>query len=169
MVVMSLDIDSLSFQDKLFAKGSKSYLYLGEFLNKKTVIKERKPKAYRIKEIDDELRLTRMRLEARIIKTLLRNNEPVPTLYGIDLNKRQLILEYLDGQHLSKFIEEDHLFFQLGRQIARLHTLHIIHSDLSHLNVIISKEKALYLIDFGLAYFFEEMKDKVMDLFIFQG
>lgn len=169
MAVIYLDIESFLLQGKVLTKGSESYLYDGEFLNRKTIIKERKQKAYRLKEIDDELRLFRMRLEARIIKTLLRMGESVPALYGIDLYKRQLILEHVEGKPFSHFINEERLFFLLGKYIARLHTLHIIHSDLSPLNVIISKDNTLYLIDFGLAYFSEELKDKIMDLYIFQG
>jgi Kae1-associated kinase Bud32 len=164
-----LDISRYLSEEYLIAKGSESFLYKGSFINLQCVIKERKSKKYRIKRIDEEIRLSRMRLEARIIKACLRSKINVPAVYGVELKERKLILEYISGKSLSEYTNHHQYFFQLGREVAKLHALHIIHSDLSPLNVIISNDDILYLIDFGLAYFSEELKDKIMDLFIFQG
>ena len=160
-----------SLKDKneiLVVKGSESFLYLTHYLAKETIIKVRQPKKYRHATIDDEIVLSRMRFEARIIKILKSLKINVPTLYAVDQANNTIYLEYLKGKMLTDYLDNNSYFFNLGKIIARLHISHILHSDINPQNVIISNNE-IYLIDFGLAYISDEIKDKVMDLFILKG
>ena len=162
-------IDSLLTEETLLTKGSESFLFRSTFLGQDCIIKERRPKAYRLKVIDEEIRLSRMRLESRLIKTLLKRNMNVPSLLGVDYGNKRLILQFIEGELFSKKINETQLHFKVGQFVASLHNMDIIHSDLTPLNIIVTNKNEVYLIDFGLAYFSDELKDKVMDLFIYAG
>lgn len=171
---INLNINSLYQKHDLFKKGSEAFLYFGNFMGKKVVIKERKPKKYRHSKLDKELRLSRLRSEARILNIALKENIPVPHLLGIDLLNYSLIFQYIYGDSLG-LIQESQLtnvnkyYQQLGRITGLLHLLNIIHGDLTPNNMLINPGKGrdqLYLIDFGLSYISPDVEAKTMDLFI---
>ena len=62
-------------------------------------------------------------------------------------------------------IENDHLGFGklLGELIGKLHAADIIHGDLTTSNVI-SIDRSLHLIDFGLSQFSLKIEDKSVEL-----
>ena len=61
---------------KFIAQGAESKL----FLSKDKVIKDRFRKTYRIKEIDDRLRKSRTKREAKILDKLKKTGFPIPRL-----------------------------------------------------------------------------------------
>ena len=170
------NISNLKILKNELFKGSESFIYEAHFLNNNVLIKKRKPKKYRNSLLDTELRISRLKIESKIIEFSLNNNIAVPTLYGIDLNEAELIIEFLKGKSLGELLAEENLildqskifdyFTKIGTMTSILHNIEIIHGDLTPFNIFLTNDEKLYLIDFGLSYFSNEVKDKAMDLFI---
>lgn len=167
----------LTVGDFLF-KGSEAYIYFGKFLGKKVIIKERRPKAYRHKKLDLKLKLERIKLETRILTVALSSNIPVPAVLGINPDKFLIIMEYIDGLHLGKILEIPTefknktilLFFdELGEQTGKLHTLDIVHGDLTIFNVLINRKNELTIIDFGLSQISDEIELLASDINTFES
>lgn len=61
----------------------------------------------------------------------------------------------------------------IGKILAKLHDINIIHGDLTTSNILISNysdENAyvLYLIDFGLSFQRDNVEDKAVDLYVLE-
>tara|TARA_B100000315_G_C14560389_1_gene580254 strand:- start:576 stop:1175 length:600 start_codon:yes stop_codon:yes gene_type:complete len=145
---------------KLIAQGAESKL----FLDGNKVIKDRFRKTYRIKEIDEKLRKTRTKREAKVLDKLQKINFPIPNL--IKNNEIDTIeMEFIDGKLLKNILNEDNcvkLSKEIGGKVVILHNYDIIHGDLTTSNMIFNKE--IYLIDFGLSFFSRKIEDKAVDL-----
>lgn len=169
----NISILDLLVQKNLFKKGSEAYLYIGEYLQKRIIIKERKIKLYRHYHLDINIRRSRTRLEARIMKTILQEDIPIPRLFGVDINKFIIILEYIEGEPLgflpyndkNSSINSKSIFYKIGQLTAKLHNIKVIHGDLTPFNVLISPQNQIYFIDFGLSFFSSELEQQMMDLF----
>jgi len=127
-----------------------------------TIIKHRIPKAYRIKHIDEKLRKSRTRKEAKIIKEL---PVPGPRLIKVDDKSMMIEMEYLDGPRLADVLEKkDYLKLskEIGKKLRIMHDKDIMHGDLTTSNMILLDE--LYFIDFGLSFTSNKVEDKAVDL-----
>ena len=108
---------------------------------KKLVIKRRVPKSYRLKELDEKIRKLRTRSEAKILEKASKII-PVPKIIGVDENKKEIVLEYINGKKLSEDLDDFPLKKQkeickkIGENISRLHNADIIHGDLTTSNMI---------------------------------
>ena len=146
--------------NKLIAQGAEAKLFLEE----DRIIKNRFPKSYRIKEIDEKLRGFRTRREAKILQKLEAIDFPAPKVISSD-EKENLVMEKIEGKLIKDILEKsDHkkLCVEIGREVAVLHNNLIIHGDLTTSNMILNKE--IYFIDFGLSFFSEKAEDKAVDL-----
>ncbi len=145
---------------KLIAQGAEAKL----FLEDGNVLKLRFPKSYRIKEIDERLRGSRTRREAKVLQKLEVIGFPAPKVLKND-EKENLVIEKIDGNLVKDVLEKDDykkLCSEIGRKIAILHNNSIIHGDLTTSNMILSKE--IFFIDFGLSFFSEKAEDRAVDL-----
>ena len=145
---------------KLIAQGAEAKL----FLEDGRIIKNRFPKKYRLKEIDDKLRGFRTRREAKILQKLEALGFPAPRLIKND-EKENLIIEKIEGKLVKDILEKSDykkLCGEIGKKVAILHNNSIIHGDLTTSNMILNKE--IYFIDFGLSFFSEKVEDKAVDL-----
>ena len=145
---------------KLIAQGAEAKL----FLEGNKIIKNRFPKSYRIKEIDEKLRGFRTRREAKILQKLQAINFPAPKLLKND-ERENLIIENIGGKLVKEVLENSDykkLCSEIGKKIAILHNNSIIHGDLTTSNMILNKQ--IYFIDFGLSFFSEKPEDKAVDL-----
>ena len=145
---------------KKIAQGAEAKLYLTD----SKIIKDRFEKGYRIKEIDQKLRKSRTKSEAKIFGKLADINFPSPKLINTD-KKQKITMEYIKGPKVRDILEEKDykkLSLEIGKKIAILHNNNIIHGDLTTSNMIFSKE--IYFIDFGLSYFSHKIEDKAVDL-----
>jgi len=134
----------------------------------KEVRKKRIKKGYRIKEIDEKLRKSRTKREAKLLKKI-KGIIPVPKVKDIDEKNMEIIMEYINGKKLSESLDKirDWKFIcqEIGKNIAKLHEKDVIHSDLTTSNMIyIKKEKKVYFIDFGLSFTSSRIEDKAVDL-----
>ena len=161
--------------NKLIAQGAESKLFL---VNNK-ILKNRFQKKYRIKEIDERLRKSRTRREAKILEKLQNIHFPSPRLLksawkskisGInpfDDEKENLEMEYIKGKLIKDILEKSDyvkLSRDIGSKVAILHNNSIIHGDLTTSNMILDKKNKIFVIDFGLGFFFHKIEDKATDL-----
>ena len=147
---------------KIICQGAEAILYQ----EKNKLIKERIPKTYRIKEIDDKLRKFRTRREGKILEKASIN---VPKIFKIDDNNMKIEMEFIPGKLLKDILdglsisERNKICRQIGQEISKLHEQNIIHGDLTTSNMIYYKDK-IYFIDFGLSFFSHKIEDKAVDL-----
>lgn len=140
------------------AQGAEATIYL----DKDIIIKERLPKKYRIKEIDEKLRKRRTRKEAKVLGSL---PIPGPKLIKIDDKAMVIEMEYLKGTVLSSCLEKmDYMAIskEIGQSMRKLHDATIIHGDPTTSNMIYSDK--VYFIDFGLSFTSIKTEDKAVDL-----
>ena len=76
------------------------------FLEHSTVRKHRLPKSYRIKELDDMLRGTRTRREAKTLAKLATINFPAPKVLFTD-DKEQIVIEYIEGKLAKDILKKE--------------------------------------------------------------
>lgn len=163
----------LKLPQELLAKGAEANILEGEWLSQDILIKKRIPKGYRIKELDDYLRKSRSKREARLIGEAKKQGVRTPVLYNIDLQEKALYMEKISGQmvkdvlpHLEKSRRRN-LCQEIGRKIGLLHSAEIIHGDLTTSNLILSDNEVVF-IDFGLGRFSDLVEDKGVDLLVFK-
>ena len=106
------------------------------------IIKRRIAKGYRIKEIDEKLRLRRTRSEAKIMEKI-QEKINVPKIIKVDEKSKEIIMEFIDGLKLSDNLDSlnnsEQVCQELGKNIAKMHDLNIIHGDLTTSNMILVK------------------------------
>ena len=145
---------------KLVAQGAEAKLFLEEG----KILKERFAKTYRIREIDDKLRGSRTRREAKVLQKLEMINFPAPKLIKSD-DKENILIKKIEGKLVKDVLEKSDykkLCAEIGKKVAILHNNLIIHGDLTTSNMIYNKE--IYFIDFGLSFFSEKAEDRAVDL-----
>ena len=160
--------------DRLLHKGAEASLFFGHWFGKDAIFKQRIPKTYRIEQIDRQLRLSRTLNEARALIKVKTYGINVPQVFEIDVDSSTIIMKFINGMKLKDTISHlDHptrtrYFFKIGVFISRLHQNGQIHGDITTSNIIISPNKDLFLIDFGLHEYSDSIEDKSVDLHLFK-
>ncbi|MBI2043954.1 Kae1-associated serine/threonine protein kinase [Candidatus Pacearchaeota archaeon] len=152
---------------KILFRGAEADITIYE--RKNWIFKDRKPKSYRIKEIDDKIRKSRTKSEAKLIEKASKVI-PTPKIESDFSNKDdfRIIMENIEGKKLSEYLEsfndkkQKEILNQIGENLAKIHDIDIIHGDLTTSNMIF-KEK-VYFIDFGLGFVSNKDEDKAVDL-----
>lgn len=152
--------------------GAESIIRFGDYWGRDSVIKTRIPKSYRNKQLDDRIRLERLRNE---ISLLIRTHEAglyVPNVYDVDLNSYTAIYQKIKGKTLRTYIQKesksDGVFADLGKYIGLMHSSGITHGDLTAANVIISDDNKPYVIDTSMGKSDSEIEDMAVDLYLFR-
>jgi Kae1-associated kinase Bud32 len=143
------------------ARGAEASLRRVDWWGFPALSKERDPKGYRPKALDERLRRERTRTEARLLVDARRLGVRTPILYDIDLVRHRLILEELPGPTLKEILEDPGLpaetvtgaVREFGRVLGLLHGGGISHGDLTSSNVMfpdgVSKPPALIDLSMG--------------------
>jgi len=128
------------------------------------VVKDRVAKSYRLPEIDQSLRRSRTRREARILAKLQELDFPVPKLQSIDEDNMRITMDFVDGPQVKDILHKDpaSLGREIGRKVGILHANDIVHGDLTTSNMIQNNE--IHFIDFGLSFVSAKVEDKAVDL-----
>jgi Kae1-associated kinase Bud32 len=154
---------------KVIQQGAEAKILLNEKDN--FIIKDRISKSYRIKELDDRIRKTRTKSEAKILEKASKIiNSTTP--FFIPVASYQIKMPYINGKKLSEHLNDFPLEKQkqimklIGESIAKLHKQDIIHGDLTTSNMILVEDKIpkLFFIDFGLGFISKKIEDKSVDL-----
>lgn len=135
-------------------RGAEAELRRTKFLGREVVEKHRVPKAYRLPELDEDLRRARIRMEARLMAGARAAGVSVPIIYDVDLAGNKLLLEFIDGPTVKELLDQGgpraHIIAkEMGRIAGRLHKAGIIHGDLTTSNMIVRDDR-IVMIDFSL-------------------
>ncbi len=152
---------------KFIYRGAESDLYEINFLGRKAILKWRKPKPYRIEALDRYIRKERTIREVTVMLKLRRYGVNVPRVFHILIENNAFIMEKLSGVIVRDTINLENYKWiakELGRIVAKMHNLNIVHGDLTTSNVILSPDHKLYLIDFGLSAVTTKIEEMAVDL-----
>ena len=154
----------LNLSDDLIAKGAESNIVKSSYLGENAVLKDRIPKNYRISEIDNKIRKSRCKLEAKLLSDAKRAGVVTPVLYDVNLEDKSILMEEIDGVMVKDVIDDD-LAFRIGENISKLHSGDIIHGDITTSNIML-RDDQLVFIDFGLGRYSPLDEDKAVDLLV---
>ena len=149
---------------KNIAEGAEAKIFLIDIANKKYILKERIPKAYRAKELDDVILSKRIKSEVRLLNLTKETGVKCPIVYYSDSKK--IIMEYLPFvESKSLILSKPNILKIIANDVVKLHKKGIVHGDLTLCNVLFDKKNNLpYFIDFGLSFLSHKLEDKAMDL-----
>lgn len=135
---------------KILAQAAEAIIYKKDGF----VIKDRIPKSYRIKIIDDKIRKSRTKSEIKLLtKASSIINAPSPIeddslgAGGGGNETTQIKMPFIDGKKLSEHLnnfpekEQEQICLEIGKSIAKLHDANILHGDLTTSNMILVEEK----------------------------
>lgn len=151
-------------KEQIIQRGAEAILIKKENL----VLKRRIAKGYRFPQLDEKLRKTRTRSEAKILEKIAKII-PVPKVLKINEKEKEIEMDFVLGLKLSESLDKlknwKEVCAQIGEGIARLHDAGIIHGDLTTSNLIwVGENKKVYFIDFGLGFHSNNAEDKAVDL-----
>ena len=132
----------------LVKHGAEAELRRTEFLGRPAIEKYRTPKAYRLEALDDALRGSRIRHEARLMAEARAAGVAVPILYDINLVQNKIIMEFIDGPTAKEVLDKGgpaamKVARGIGQIVGRLHRAGIIHGDLTTSNMIVRDRKSV--------------------------
>ena len=140
----------------LFKKGAEASLYLAEWHGRKVVIKVRIPKKYRPEPLDKQIRSYRTVHEPQLMHEAKAAGVPTPLIYLINVPQASIIMEFVEGQQIKQLLnkvpqnQRRELCISIGELIGKLHKQGLIHGDLTTSNMILSPERKIFFVDFGL-------------------
>ncbi|MBX8632450.1 MAG: Kae1-associated serine/threonine protein kinase [Thermoplasmata archaeon YP2-bin.285] len=150
-------------------RGAEALVVLSSFLGRAAVYKRRLPKSYRDRRLDRRLIVQRIRNEARCIIAAREAGIAVPRIYDIDEEEGLMVLEYIDGENVSRLLyatDSDlraRIENMIGHDLALLHNAGIAHGDLTTSNLIY-KGGRVYFIDFSFATRSAGYEEKGVDI-----
>ena len=145
------------------AQGAEANLYEDNNM----IIKERVSKKYRIPQLDSKLIKSRTKKEAKILIFLKEKNLNVPKILKVEDNR--IFMEKIPGTTLKNSLNDNNYIAYMeavGKLVALMHELDIVHGDLTTLNFLINQE--IFIIDFGLSFYSGKNEDKAVDLYVFE-
>ena len=154
----------------LIKKGAEANLYLEEWHNRKVIMKRRMPKAYRLQQLDKEIRFQRTLHEPQVIHKAKEAGVPTPTIFMVDVAEANIIMEFVEGKQVKQVLddfppeERFRLSRHIGGLIGRLHKHGIIHGDLTTSNMILTPYGKVFFVDFGLSERSAELETRGVDL-----
>jgi Kae1-associated kinase Bud32 len=151
---------------QILAQGAEAIISL----KNNQITKNRIKKSYRIEALDNKLRKSRTKSEAKIINKL-QNIIPVPKIIKSD-DKQEIIMQFIQGKKLSDSLESldyKKILKSIAENITKMHDSGIIHGDLTTSNMIyVQEQEKVYFIDFGLAFHSNKIEDKAVDIHLLQ-
>lgn len=112
----------------------------------------------------DENVLLRYRREQRAVARCEHPNVVKAFEYGVHEGRPFVVMEYVEGVPLTRFLEErdlgpgrerDRMACLLGLQLAsaldHIHGRHLVHCDLKPENILVTRDEIVKLVDFGIA------------------
>lgn len=127
------------------------------------VEKIRRPKRYRHPKLDESLRRSRTRTEAKIIALARKHGVPTPIILDIEGDK--IVMERIKGEPVKNVMGKE-ISREIGKMVARLHKAGIIHGDITPMNMILSDGR-IYFLDFGLSFIEDRVEPKGVDLHVY--
>ncbi|KAK1250546.1 hypothetical protein MKX08_010549 [Trichoderma sp. CBMAI-0020] len=182
----------------LITQGAEGRLYKTTYLRSDTAcaLKYRPPKPWRHPVLDQRLNRHRILSEARILAKCRRDGLRVPSVYALDESAGWLMLEWIEGTPVrvninhrlgnrTEGIEDDEqlkdLMRKIGTAVGKMHSIGIIHGDLTTSNMMLKPPSAgnqadgatglegeIVIIDLGLASGGVHDEDRAVDLYVLE-
>ncbi|MCL2147780.1 MAG: Kae1-associated serine/threonine protein kinase [Methanomassiliicoccaceae archaeon] len=151
------------------AKGAEADIFATSFLGREALVKVRLPKRYRDAALDDELRSSRTRNEARLMREARRAGVRTPVVYDVDLRESSITMELVEGVTAKERLDSDPgsaagVCALIGAAVGALHNAGICHGDLTTSNMILTGGGALCLIDFSMGRTAAGLEDMGVDV-----
>ncbi len=140
-------------------KGAEAVVTESRLIGRKTVVKDRIPKSYRVRKLDEKLRRERTRSEARLLHKAKLAGVKCPVVLQVE--EFTITMGYIEGQRPAMDNME---CLEAGRMLASLHQADVIHGDYTPANLI-TNSGGLFVIDFGLGFVSRDIEDKAVDVF----
>ena len=148
-------------------KGKLVKVYLGGEaevrIYENVVEKIRKSKRYRHPKLDEMIRKSRTKTEAKIISLARKCGVPTPIILDVEDNK--IVMERIKGKPVKDIMSKE-ISKEIGKLVARLHKAGIIHGDITPMNLIYCNGK-IYFVDFGLSFIEDRVEPKGVDLHVY--
>ncbi len=152
-------------------RGAESVVRFTSYHGRDTVIKMRIPKTYRNLQLDNSIRLIRLRNELSIILKGKEIGIPFPNVYDVDTNNFSTTYERIDGGTLRSYLRTSNGFnstmAELGNYVGKMHAAGITHGDLTVSNILVTKEGQPYFIDTSMGKADSEIEDMAVDIYLF--
>ena len=155
---------------KLVKKGAEASLFLEEWQGTKVIMKRRLPKKYRLPAVDEKIRSHRTVHEANLLHWAKEAGVPTPAILMVDLANCNIVMEFVKGKQVKEVLddllceERRSLSRQIGEFIGRLHRNDIVHGDLTTSNIVLTPDRRIVFVDFGLGERAIEVEAKGVDL-----
>lgn len=157
-------------EPELIKKGAEAELYMIMYNGRPAVLKRRIPKRYRVSQLDEYIRKTRTRREARLLERARRVGVLTPKVYQVDDKRMEIIMQYVSAERAKEYLlrtGDIELMREIGENIAVLHENNIVHGDLTTSNILLADD-GIYFLDFGLGFISTSIEDKAVDLVCFE-
>ncbi len=158
--------------EPVLQRGAEANVSMSTWSGRDVVLKDRVPKSYRHKVLDERLRMERTRDEANLLIQARQAGVPVPIVYEVHRAEARMVLQFIPGRSLRDALPGDSeevaaaRLRLLGALTGRLHDAGLTHGDLTTSNVLVpdAAPDGLVLIDFGLGQFSQEVEPRGVDL-----
>ena len=94
----------MEIDPQLISQGAEAKVYLTDFHGKTCIVKERFPKSYRVKELDDKLTKQRILNEVKNLAKLNKIGINTPYVIFVDLNGRKIYMQHIESSTMRKNI-----------------------------------------------------------------
>lgn len=97
----------------------------------------------------------------------------VPTLYLVDLQNGKIFMEYIHGQTIHDFLENNYgnteavteILFNIGTLLGRMHYGNLYHGELNTSNMLLKNDGTIVLVNFSSSFLNPNDDDQVIDLY----
>jgi len=109
---------------------------------------------------NDEIFLTRFRIEAKALAKLIHRNIVYVNQFESEENQLYIVMEYIAGKTLKELIQEKgkfppqnalKIFFQVLDALEYAHRRRVLHRDIKPANIMVNNDNVVKITDFGLA------------------
>lgn len=145
----------------VFSKGAEAKLYATTFCSMPALEKVRNAKKYRPSQLDEKIRRSRTKVEARLLSRAKDAKVLCPLVYSA--GEFSITMEKLSGKIFAGMKISPTHANEFAKILARLHSLHIIHGDFTPANLMRTKN-GIAVIDFGLGFTSSDNEHKAVDL-----
>jgi Kae1-associated kinase Bud32 len=149
---------------KLLSEGAEAKVFETSIFGISAVVKVRGMKKYRAETLDETLRKTRTKKEARAMYRACEAGVGTPRLLGV--GKFSLYMEKLEGTMLKDIEGQEADYGKIGSLLAKMHNVNVVHGDFTPANIIVTKDDGIGVIDFGLSDISDSLEDKATDLYL---
>ena len=179
---------------ELITQGAEALLYKTTFLSpdQPAALKVRPAKPWRHPTLDKRLTRQRILAESRVLVKCRKEGVPVPAVFAVDWEAGWSVAEWIKGVTVKEAIRqrqveggEDELkglLERIGKAVGKLHSVGVIHGDLTTSNMMLRPTSTLetsdtqhghlsgdiILIDFGLATQAVQEEDRAVDLYVLE-